>query len=48
MKVSNISSNKILLGLIVKYEELNLKNYNEGDEDAYVFNNPHAPSPVRD
>ena len=48
VKVSNISSNKILLGLITKYEELNLKNYNEGDEDAYVFNNPHAPSPIKD
>ena len=48
VKLSTISSNKILLGLVTKYEELNLKTYNEGDDDAFVFNNPHAPHPIKD
>ena len=48
VKIQTIASNKTLLGLVTKYEELNLKTYNEGDDDAFVFNNPHAPSPVRD
>ena len=48
VKISTISNVKILQGLITKYEDLNLKNYTEGDEDAYVFNNPHSPIPVKD
>ena len=48
VKISTISNIKILEGLVTKYEELNLKNYNESDEDAYVFNNPHSPQPLKD
>ena len=48
VKISTIANVKILQGLITKYEELNLKNYTEQDEDAYVFNNPHSPTQIKD
>ena len=48
VKVSTISNVKILQGLFTKYEELNLKNYTDQDEESFVFNNPHSPTPIKD
>lgn len=39
---------KIMQQLVTKYEELNIKTYAELDEDAFVFNNPHSPTPIKD
>ena len=47
-RVSTIANQKILQTLITKYEDLNLKSYQDGDEDTYVFNNPHSPNQIKD
>ena len=48
IKTTTIANSKILQGLMNKYEELNLKQYNEGDDDKLVFNNPNVTTPIKD
>ena len=48
IKTTTIANSKILQGLMNKYEELNLKQYNESDDDKLVFNNPNVTTPIKD
>lgn len=48
IKTSTIANSKILQGLLNKYEELNLKQYNESNDEGYVFNNPAANPAIKD